>query len=342
MPLSRSPLIPYDPERASSKNPEELATYLKDLVRALRRAFDDMYYEVTAPAQGAYGVVLDPNLYPPLEPYLFVNMVPRGDVLDIKFRCKYRVGPRGRPHGIALCYAYSLYRNRVRLGDDNGTELIISEAEFYDVGQCGPILEGSTRQALVIATRERPLPVEDGVDLSPYWAQFSTSQWRKCSWYNYTTLYFDEPFDIDPVIGAMVNYRASAWVDNRLADYRFLYGENTSGAYEIVKWGGIAQVSNPPIVKFINCERGREGTTQLNLANSYVYYYPAIGPGSYYLIFPLSDFRKEGDFYVIDSTVSANQPRSVWGSVSCLAYLETAHGYARSYIVPCKYGGMKG
>ena len=287
---------------------------------------------------GTNTILASAALKPPIDPKLYFNISPEGYVNQIRFRCKYKMGAGGVPDGIAVLGAITERENCITLGADNDTSLVMVSSEIFDGGTFGPILAGSTRSRLVVATATNPQPTD--IDLGGhYWCQFGTSQWRKASSYDATGINFDEPFDEDPVPDDMINYFATAWADNRDAINRLLYVAN-NGSYEIIKWGKVQQSEG--IYTFEDCVRAQEGTSQLNVANQKAFYYPAPASGTQSINFPINTFREvAGQTGVYEASQNTNLmilPGN-WGSSCAAAYANVDRGIVRSYLIPCVYGG---
>jgi len=286
--------------------------------------------------------ILDPTgVNAPTSPKVFFSADKSGHVNRVTFQCRYKLGARGLLNGIKLLCSTSEWENAVTLGTDGGTTINLSggEEDIIDSGNLGTdtIKAGSTKSKLIIRDATNPLP--SNINLAGhYWCQFTTSEWRKVSRYDDTALYFDEEFDISPETGATINYVAVAWADNREGDTRLMLCKDDDDNYEIIKWGKVDQSGDT--FRLINCTREQEGTSQLMLTGFKGHYFPAIGPGTFIIDFPVDSFEEISNG-IYEARANADFPwfSEGWASFACMAYVDSDEGYLRSYIVPVIYEG---
>jgi hypothetical protein len=146
----------------------------------------------------------------------------------------------------------------------------------------------------------------------------------------------------NPGVGATVHWAKLDWNDARRYEFRLGFAQ-VGGSYEIVRWNELENRGGENFY-LTNVSRGLEGTTQLDLTGQQLCYYPAPGPGTMTVDFPMSTFKavdgSSGDY---EATVNAEitVPPGAYVSMTAVLYKRQIDGsYDRSIIVPTTYGGL--
>ncbi|WP_157669899.1 phage tail protein [Chitinibacter sp. GC72] len=342
-------VIGYQVRWRHETSPDWLSQYTRELAASLPVWLEGNFFvEVRAQsAMGKYGNAAE--VLATFAPAALVGVFPRpasaalygrvndaGDMNNAKLVLKFDPALDDKPDGVMFNYAVTDAPNgfRVRSGSGTGSTIKIEAVAELDKGML-TALAGSDVHRVVTATPE--FPNRTNIVLAGIWAKVGASAWRKVVRYDSTSFYFEQPLDVAPQVGDVVEWVDIAWVDDRMAYLRL--GILTDGTnYEIVRWGGVH--SNGAQHELIHCERAIEGSTLLAADGLMFYYFPAAGLGTTQLDLPAADFSDlGGGTYSIAGNLDLNLPAGGWASASVYLYKRTPLGIARSFAMPVSYGG---
>jgi hypothetical protein len=275
----------------------------------------------------------------PVKPTVFWSTTADGTVDKLKVSLNFSSQFDSTPDGLLLMYSIDPAPNSLVISaGGTGTTLTIGGADILYTSNPGDftVKSGSDRAKLVIRPPTNPLDTSLNLG-GHWWAQTGATQWRKVTSYDATTLYFQENFDADPVVGQDVNICEASWADERSLEYRFAILQQ-GNSYEIIRWANVTETGGTFYVSGVL--RGQENTPVLDATGATMYYLPAPGVGTVQVDMPRSSFRYESGVWVADANVDITVPPGSWVSMSCVVYRQRADtGVLRSAIVPVAFGG---
>lgn len=306
-------------------------------------------------ALGAYASITRQVLYvaslnTPINPKLWVKADSDGHITEGRVSLTFAPATDIPilPTSVLVMYSVTEQENAITVSGGYGTTLTLSGAEIdAQSGQGGnvafPILAGSTASRIVVTDTVHPMPIN--IDFyGRYWAQFGSSQWRKVSTNDATGIVFAQPFDVAPVAGQSLNWAELAWFDERGtgtqgdagADFK-LGILQSGGAYEVIRWDSVIQDGSG--FHLSNVTRGAEGTTVLSADGLKMSYFPAPGPGTNFMNFPVSLFTQQSGAFIADSAFDIKVPAGKFCSLSCCTWAVVDGIVFRSPIVPLTFAG---
>jgi hypothetical protein len=311
-------------------------------------------FTVTSPApsstSGPFGIstILLPA---PSSVKVFATPDTNGTVSRVRVQFKLDITQQ-IPDTFYLMVAATDTANQIKIGQDLSTSLEIhfepsnflsstiaitgrTQGSGGDLALSTPFhaVAGSTRSYLKVS--ESPLPQTVSLG-GKYWGQFGASQWRKVSGYDTDGFYFNEPFDIDPVPGDVIQYVEISWFDERTA-YARLAAIQVGSQVEIVRWGSVVQ--NGGTISIGGLKRAQELTSKITNASGGTFtYFPAPGNGTQVITFNSANKNADGSF-TCETDVNINIKHETFISMSAATTMDTKGGLMRSPIVPATYGG---
>lgn len=280
----------------------------------------------------------------PQNPLLFATPDQYGNITKARLRVSFtknqaEVDFGGKISGLMVFVSNFAYENWARVSEGGtGTTLTIDGTAFLQHDYT-PILAGSTRNRVVLRTPDNPFDPNANHG-GRFWGKLPTSLWRKIVQVDNVALYFDDPLDVDPVPGDLLEWLEMSWADNRLDQAKTaILSDGTN--YEIIKWADMEQNPSTGKIELTNCIRGAEGTSVIEADGKKLHYYPAPGAGTKIIRFPVECFNLTGELtFTGETDTDLSIPAGSFSSVSAAVYLTKYDGtVTRSYIVPVSYGG---
>jgi hypothetical protein len=279
------------------------------------------------------------GIHAPVNPQIWVDVNPQNPLSRIRVSAAFADDENSAtPDRMLIFYSVSEVPNRIRIRQDAGNKLYLSEAIGDGVSGLFnlTVAAGSTNKVLKYVLN----PAIDPDFYTSWWASVrnapgAPSPYYKVSSASETSITFapDVTLPFVPVAGQLIDVAEVDFADPRVSEFRLVYLETG----EVVRHSGIRQDGGGYYLAVV--ERGAEGTTQKNATGRYADYYPAPGPLTDIITIPAGAFTEQGGVYTADERVNLNLPNSFsWASVSCcLAREVTVAGrpmYVRSAIVP--------
>ena len=274
----------------------------------------------------------------PISPKIYASADAAGHVARAKVSVSFNQGSLLPISGLAFFLATFPYENAMVIANGGtGTTLNIQATEVIDSGTA-TVLAGSTTERLVLKTVGDPFDTTVNVG-GHWWAKLPGGEWRKATGIDATGVYFNPPHDVAPVTGMVMDYAALAWADERVNDYRLAIVWD-AGNYEVFKWGAVDQNDSTGQLQLIGCVRGCEGTTPISLDGKTIHYFPAPGPGTKSIVFPVESFVERDGMYVAETDIDFSVPPGHFASLTAGIFYKMPDGsFIRSDLVPAMYGG---
>ncbi len=309
---------------------------------------------------GSYTQITDTLVYPTLTTPSGVDVWAKidanGNVNKIRTSVTFDTAPNVIPDGVLVFVSVFDQPNSVGIVSGGTTGTLVIDSAHIIASSSDPtepqftIQSGSAVGQLIVASPSAPMPVSiQNADFAgEFWAQYGTSLWRRISYADATSFYFDEPFDVAPVAGQAMNWLQVSWHDERGtgvpgdfgADFRLsCLSDGTN--YEIIRWSDVNQAANGSFE--LTCTRGVEGTTPITADGLTLHYFPAPGPGSNMITIPASAFTVTtpgGLTYSAEIDANIQVPANSYASISACTYRASSGQVLRSDIIPAIYKGQ--